>query len=112
MKGSSASVPQWPRSRGGSSDRAFDHAWGLLEKSVRTVAWRLTRNREDQEELVQEARIELWLIDPTRFRLDDARQLRYLRKMVMHRMWRMAMQVKLEPEFVSSSREVLERVSA
>lgn len=95
----------------GSSDGAFDRAWEVLQKSVGTVAWRLTRNREDQEELIQEARIELWLIDPTRFRVDDSGQVRYLRKMLMRRMWRVAMQEKGGLELVQASQAALEKVA-
>lgn len=95
----------------GATEGAFDRAWALLEKAVRTVAWRLARNREDQDELMQEARIELWLIDPTRFRVDDPPQLRYLRKMLMRKMWQVAMHEKGAPEFVTCSGDVLEHPS-
>ncbi len=36
---------------------------------------------------MQEALIELWLIDPSRFSLDDPRDAAYLRRMLVRRMW-------------------------
>jgi DNA-directed RNA polymerase specialized sigma24 family protein len=36
---------------------------------------------------VQEALVELWMIDPTRFDLRERKELNYLRRMLVNRMW-------------------------
>ncbi|MHB1861398.1 MAG: hypothetical protein ACYCVL_00385 [Gemmatimonadaceae bacterium] len=63
-------------------------ALAAVEPALRRGARRLTGNRDLRDDLVQEARIYLWRMDPTRFDLRDKEELRYVRRELLARMWR------------------------
>ena len=71
----------------GDSGRAVEWAWSRIEWSLRLSVRRITENSDDQQDLLQEALVELWVIDPTRFDLRDRDNLEYLRRMLVNRMW-------------------------
>jgi DNA-directed RNA polymerase specialized sigma24 family protein len=54
---------------------------------MRRVAQRFAEDEDQADDLVQEALIELWLIDPSRFVLDDPRDAAYPRRILVRRMW-------------------------
>lgn len=47
----------------------------------------MTKDSTEQEELLQEAFVELWIIDPTRFDLRERADLAYVRRLLMNGMW-------------------------
>ena len=47
----------------------------------------MTDDHDEQKELLQEALVELWLTDPTRFDLRDDGERRYLRRRLVNKMW-------------------------
>lgn len=59
----------------------------MIKRSLRPVARRLTEDVEERKDLLQEALVELWAIDPTRFDLREASEIEYLRRMLVNRMW-------------------------
>ena len=61
---------------------------GPLEPALRRLARRLTGDRDLQDGLVQEARICLWDLDPTRFDLLNTQDLRYVCRALRNRMYR------------------------
>ena len=71
----------------GDSGLAVDPAWSELAPSLRRVARRMTSARDEQDDLLQEALVALWAIDPTRFDLREHAELAYLRRMLVNRMW-------------------------
>ncbi len=71
----------------GDSGRAVEAMWPGMEVSLLPAARRITEDRDQQDDLVQEALVELWMIDPTRFDLRERKELNYLRRMLVNRMW-------------------------
>jgi DNA-directed RNA polymerase specialized sigma24 family protein len=71
----------------GSTESALIDVWRSMEPRMRRVAQRFAEDEDQADDLVQEALIELWLIDPSRFVLDDPRDAAYLRRMLVRRMW-------------------------
>ena len=71
----------------GSTESALIDVWRDLEPRMRRVAVRFADGPDQADDLVQEALIELWLIDPSRFQLRDPREAAYLRRMLVRRMW-------------------------
>ena len=71
----------------GSTEYALLDMWRDLEPRMRRVALRFAENPDQVDDLVQEALIELWLIDPSRFLLHDPQDAAYLRRMLVRRMW-------------------------
>ena len=71
----------------GSTESALLDVWRDLEPRMRRVALRFAEDPDQVDDLVQEALIELWLIDPSRFLLHDPRDAAYLRRMLVRRMW-------------------------
>ena len=69
------------------SGRAVKQALAALEPAVRRAAQRLTRDADLIEDLIQEARICLWELDPTRFDLTNTSDLRYVCRALINRMW-------------------------
>jgi len=61
----------------------------MIERPLRKRVQRLTTDADLQEDWLQEARISLWEIDPTRFDLHDKEERRYLRKMLLRRIWKL-----------------------
>lgn len=74
--------------RGCIAERGVERALAAVEPALLSVARRLTSNRDLRDDLVQEARIYLWRMDPTRFDLRDGEELRYVRRELLARMWR------------------------
>ncbi|MDB4876957.1 MAG: Sigma-70 region 2 [Gemmatimonadetes bacterium] len=75
----------------GNASSAVPRAWALFRPVLLRFARRLTEDSELRKDLVQEALIELWEIDPTRFDLRDPADYTYLRNALMNRMrnvWR------------------------
>lgn len=58
--------------------RALEGALASLEPNLKRFARRLTADADLADDLVQEARIRLWELDPTRFDLTERDQLRYV----------------------------------
>ena len=65
---------------------AFDTVWPDLEPSIRRFARRLTPDRDHQEELVQEAMVKLWRVDPTRYDFRNQSDVSYIRRVLINRM--------------------------
>ncbi len=70
----------------GSTEAALIDAWHDMEPRMRRVALRFAEDEDHADDLIQEALIELWLIDSSRFALDDPRDAAYLRRMLLRRM--------------------------
>jgi DNA-directed RNA polymerase specialized sigma24 family protein len=76
------------------ASRAVVGAWRKFEPAVARMAERMTDDQDEREDLVQEAMIALWKADPTRFDLRDQRDVRYLHKILVHRMWKVRGEVR------------------
>ena len=74
--------------RGCIAERGVERALAAVEPALWSAARRLTGNRDLRDDLVQEARIHLWRMDPSRFDLRDGEELRYVRRELLARMWR------------------------
>ena len=72
----------------GDARRACESAWPLFAPALTRVAERMTDDKDEREDLLQEAMIALWNADPTRFDLRDPLDMRYLEKILVHRMWK------------------------
>ena len=72
----------------GDAQRAVARVWGEMEAELRRVAQRLTENRDEQDDLLQEALVELWRTDPTRYDLRRRNERRFLRRVLVNRMWK------------------------
>ncbi len=72
----------------GDAQRAVSRVWGEMEAELRRVAQRLTENRDEQDDLLQEALVELWRTDPTRYDLRRRNERRFLRRVLVNRMWK------------------------
>ena len=59
-----------------------------IEPSLRRAARRLTVDYDTAEDLLQEARIRLWELDPTRFDLGRDDDLRYVCRALITAMWK------------------------
>lgn len=71
----------------GDSARAVESMWPMLERKIRHVAEEITDEPELQADLVQEAQIILWEVDPTRFDPRRFGEQAYLRRVLINRMW-------------------------
>jgi DNA-directed RNA polymerase specialized sigma24 family protein len=82
---------QWfgcePACYGGNTDLAVEWAWDLIKRSLRPATHRITDDVDERKDLLQEALVELWAIDPTRFDLREPKEVAYLRRMLINRMW-------------------------
>jgi DNA-directed RNA polymerase specialized sigma24 family protein len=72
----------------GDATRAVARAWPRFAPLLERLAAHSTPSEDEAEDLVQEAWIQLWQTDPTRFDLRDPREFRYLRRILVNRMWR------------------------
>ena len=72
----------------GDARRAVSRVWSEMEVPLRRVAQRLTENRDEQDDLLQEALVELWRTDPTRYDLRQRNEQRFLRRVLVNRMWK------------------------
>jgi DNA-directed RNA polymerase specialized sigma24 family protein len=70
----------------GDASRAVDSAWRVLRPTLRPMVWGLSSDVDEQDDLMQEALIELWQVDPTRFDLEQSADREYLRRMLVNRM--------------------------
>ena len=71
----------------GDSSRRVTKAWSVMEPSLRRTAERMTPECDEQDDLLQEALIQLWICDPTRFDLRNADDRFYLKRVLVNRMW-------------------------
>ena len=69
------------------SVQSFNSAWEILGPSIGWFSGVITEERAHRLDLIQEARIELWRLDATRFVLSDKAEVAYLRKCLINRMW-------------------------
>ena len=60
--------------------------WRHVQPAVERCAYSLTDDRDEREDLIQEARIELWRIDPSRCNLQSGDDVRYLASVLMRHM--------------------------
>jgi DNA-directed RNA polymerase specialized sigma24 family protein len=72
----------------GDASRAWESAWPLYEPLLTRLAKRLTDDQDQREDLLHEAMIKLWKTDPTRFDFREKKEVRYLQKILVHRMWK------------------------
>ena len=72
----------------GDSGYAVERVWETYAVTLRRAVQRMTDDPDEQKDLLQEALVELWLTDPTRFDLRDRGERRYLRRVMVNRMWR------------------------
>jgi DNA-directed RNA polymerase specialized sigma24 family protein len=80
-------VPAYDASFTGDASRAVGEAWPMFAPALATFAQRLAEDEDDQADLLQEALIELWKIDPTRFDLRHEDERAYLYRALVNRMW-------------------------
>lgn len=66
---------------------AVARAWPDFSRRLARVAQRMTRDPDEQQDLLQTALIELWKTDPTRFELDDPDERAYLTRILVYEMW-------------------------
>lgn len=62
-------------------------ALAAIEPALRRAVRRVTTNLDLADDLLQEARICLWEMDPTRYDLQNAGDLRYVCRALSNRMW-------------------------
>ena len=70
--------------------RALGVAWPLFERTLKRVAHCLSPAPDDRDDLMQSAMVELWEIDPTRFAFKDAREIGYVREILVKHMLRVS----------------------
>lgn len=70
----------------GDSQMAVELAWGVLRRSLEKRARRITLDEDHQNDLIQDAMIKLWNLDPTRFDLRRRKERTYLRRLLGNRM--------------------------
>jgi DNA-directed RNA polymerase specialized sigma24 family protein len=70
----------------GDASLAVGSAWPVVAPTVTRFAERLTEDPDDRKDLVQEAMIELWKADPTRYDLRDPDDVDYLTRILTNRM--------------------------
>ena len=71
----------------GDAHLAVEAAWPLFRQGVRRTARRLSAAPDDQDDLEQEAFIELWRCDPTRYDLTRKDDVDYVARLLSNRMW-------------------------
>ncbi len=72
------------------SSSAMERALVTLNPALWRAARRLTRDADLLDDLIQEARICLWELDPTRFDLGNSADLRYVCRALINRMCELA----------------------
>jgi DNA-directed RNA polymerase specialized sigma24 family protein len=70
----------------GDSRRAVAIAWKRYAPSLKCVARRMTEDRDERRDLLQEAMVALWKADPTRYDFDDVEDVDYLYRILVNRM--------------------------
>ena len=58
-----------------------------VEQPVRRAASNLVKEPETEEDLVQEAMIKLWQLEPSRFDIGNRAEIFYVRRALIDRMW-------------------------
>ena len=66
---------------------AFGASWEVLEPSLKRFARLMVRNVDDRKDLLQDAMVELWNLDPTRYDFRDDADVSYIRRRLIMRMW-------------------------
>jgi len=61
---------------------AYAKVWPHVQVAVEYTVRDLTKNREFREELIQEARLEFWRVDPSRCNIRSLDDLLYLRSVL------------------------------
>jgi DNA-directed RNA polymerase specialized sigma24 family protein len=80
-------------------DGPFEEALARYEPHLRRVAWVLSGgDYQVMQDLLQGARIQLWLLDPARYD-QSAQQQAYLRRAVVNGMYTMVRDAKARPEY-------------
>lgn len=72
----------------GDGMRALGAAWLVFERTIKRVAHNITKDPDERDDLIQSAMVELWEIDPTRYRFVSAAEFGYVREILVHRMLR------------------------
>ena len=72
----------------GDGMRALGAAWLVFERTITRVAHNITQDPDERDDLIQSAMVELWEIDPTRYRFVSAAEFGYVREILVHRMLR------------------------
>jgi DNA-directed RNA polymerase specialized sigma24 family protein len=70
----------------GDARLAVIEMWTRVEQPVRRAASNLAKEPETEEDLVQEAMIKLWQLDPSRFDVRSRTAISYLRRALINRM--------------------------
>lgn len=70
--------------------QAHARVWRHVQHAVESCARALTTDRDEREDLIQEAHVELWRIDASRCDLHNPEDLRYLRRVLTNRMCKLA----------------------
>ena len=89
------------------ANRAAEGVWPMFAPSLAKFAERLTKDPDEQADLMQEALIKLWKVDPTRFDLHrDPEDRAYVYRILVNRMWHVWGGEKRRPEAMSKADEV------
>ena len=67
--------------------RALGEYWPKLERTIRRIAFAITPDEDDREDLIQSAMMEFWQLEPARYNLSNPQEFCYLREILVHRMW-------------------------
>lgn len=70
--------------------QAHARVWRHVQHAVESCAQALTTDPDEREDLIQEARVELWRIDASRCDLRNREDVVYLRRMLTNRMCKLA----------------------
>lgn len=87
----------------GDAMQAYARVWRYVQYAVERYARSLTEDRDEREDLIQEARVELWRIDPSRCDLQNRNDVDYLRRMLRNCMRDLAKKRVVRAESVPAS---------
>lgn len=76
----------------------LEGAWSIVRRAITRKAREISEDRDDQADLVQEALIRLWEMEPSRFDFGDREDLRFVVRLLRNRMWDVAWSGKLRRE--------------
>lgn len=65
---------------------AFGAAWARFERSIKFWAFTITRDRDHEDDLVEEAMITLWNADPTRWNFRNHEHFLFMSEKLYNRM--------------------------
>ena len=82
---------------------AYTRVWPHLQVEVERCARKITKDRDERDDLIQEARLELWRVDASRCDLRSMDDLLYLRAMLTKHMKKVAVSRGLVKEAPSES---------